>query len=213
MKEQALATGVKCPECGQGQLLSFHQDEEFDFDLGNETVKVHAENVPVEKCDTCGEEMSGPAAAKVRHEAICRAADLLPPSEIKAVRESFGWSQQYLADLTGLGIATVSRLERGRHLQNRANNNVLLALRDCPAFREYLERLLTSKTAKPESGTTGNGGSLPQGAPAMADKNLCGGGQVSSNRVKAYEPKYNRENRVANAEKAKRFELCPCSEN
>ncbi len=151
MQEQFQPTGTPCPECGQGQLLSFTRTEEFDFDLGDETVKVRAENVPVKKCDKCGEVMTGPAAADVQHEAICRAAGLLAPSEIKALREKFGWSQQYLADLTDFGIATVSRWERGRLLQNRSNNKVLQAIRDCPPFREYLERLLAAKTRKRES--------------------------------------------------------------
>jgi DNA-binding transcriptional regulator YiaG len=103
---------------------------------------------------------SGPAAAKVRHEAVCRASGLLTPSEIKAIREKFGWSQQYLADLTGLGIATISRCERGRLLQNRSTNKVLQAIRDCETFREYLERLLASKTGEQKAVTAdGNGGS------------------------------------------------------
>jgi putative zinc finger/helix-turn-helix YgiT family protein len=150
MKEQQSSMGTKCSECSQGQLLSYTRTEEFDFDLGDEVVKVRAENVPVERCDKCGEVSSGPAAAKVRHEAICRAAGLLAPSEIKAIREQFGWSQQELADLTGCGVATVSRWERGRLLQNRSSNKVLQALRDCPPFREYLEELLAPKTRKPE---------------------------------------------------------------
>lgn len=148
MKEQPQPTGIKCPECREGQLFSFTQDEDFDFDLGDESVKVHAENVPVKKCDKCGEEMSGPPAAKVRHEAICRAAGLLAPSEIKALRDHFGWSQPYLAELTDFGIATISRWERGRLLQNRSANKVLQAIRDCTPFREYLEALLSSKTKK-----------------------------------------------------------------
>jgi putative zinc finger/helix-turn-helix YgiT family protein len=140
MQEKLLPTGIKCPECGQGQLFEFTQTEEFDFDLGDETVKVRAENVPFKKCDKCGEVMSGPAAGKMQHEAICRAAGLMSPAEIKALRDRFGWSQQHLADLTDFGIATVSRWERGRLLQNRSNNKVLQAIRDCPPFREYLEQ-------------------------------------------------------------------------
>jgi putative zinc finger/helix-turn-helix YgiT family protein len=161
MKEQLPATGTKCPECGQGQLIPFIRTEEFDFDLGDETVKVRAENVPVQKCDKCGEVMSGPAAAKVRHEAICRAAGLLTPSEIKGIREKFGWSQQHLADLTDIGIATVSRWERGRLLQNRSNNKILQAIRDCPSFREYLEGLLAAKMKKQEPGRGGGTGAVP----------------------------------------------------
>ncbi len=163
MQTQTPEPGLACPECGRGRLIPFTRDEEFDFDLGDEVVKVRAENVPVEKCDACGEVFSGPAAAKVRHEAICRAAGLLAPSEIKEIRERFGWTQQHLADLTAFGIATVSRWERGRLLQNRSNNKVLVALRDCPPFREYLEGLLAAKTRKQEPGSDGG-----NGAPAVS---------------------------------------------
>jgi putative zinc finger/helix-turn-helix YgiT family protein len=163
MKEQSPANGIKCPECGQGRLISFTRTEEFDFDLGDETVKVRAENVPVEKCDKCGEVMSGSAAAAVRHEAVCRAAGLMTPAEIKALREQFGWSQQDLADLTDFGIATVSRWERGRLLQNRSNNKFLQAIRDCPAFREYLEGLLAAKTNNEGRGPAGGNGGTPAG--------------------------------------------------
>jgi putative zinc finger/helix-turn-helix YgiT family protein len=139
MNKHLPATGPRCPECGQGQLIALTRTEQFDFDLGDETVKVRAENVPVQQCDKCGEVISGPVAATMRHEAICRAAGLLTPAEIKGIREKFGWSQQNLADLAGFGVATVSRWERGRLLQNRSSNKTLLALRDCPPFRKYLE--------------------------------------------------------------------------
>src|SRR4051812_2013872 len=120
--------GPKCPECEHGHLVPFTRDEEFDYDLGDETIKVIARDVPVERCNSCGTIASGPAAARVRHEAVCRAAGLLTPSEIKALREKFGWSQQHLADLTDFGIATISRWERGRLLPNRSNNKVLQAI-------------------------------------------------------------------------------------
>lgn len=139
-----------CPICGKGQLVLLTQAEEFEFDLGEEKIKVRAQDVPVQKCNQCGEELSGPAAAQVRHEAICRAAGLLIPSEYKSIREKLGWSQQYLADLTGFGVATVSRSERGRLLPNRSYHTVLLALRDCPPFREYLKKLHTSHSRKLE---------------------------------------------------------------
>lgn len=142
--------GIPCPECRTGQLVTVTRTEEFDFDVGGETVRVRAVDVPVEMCDQCGEEMSGPEAAKARHEAICRAAGLLTPAEIKNLRERFGWLQQELADLTDFGVATVSRWERGRLLQNRSANKILLALRDCPPFREYLQDLQGAKSMKRE---------------------------------------------------------------
>jgi putative zinc finger/helix-turn-helix YgiT family protein len=144
------ANRLKCPDCEHGHLVPFTRDEVLHYDLGDESIKVIARDVPVERCDTCGLIASGSAAAKVRHEAICRAVGLLTPSEIRAVRDRFGWSQQYLADLTDFGIATVSRWERGRLLQNRSANKVLQAIRDCQPFRAYLEGLLAAKAGKGE---------------------------------------------------------------
>ena len=143
----------KCPECEHGHLVPFTRDEEFDYDLGEESIKVVARDVPVERCDSCGMVASGPAAAKVRHEAVCRAAGFLTPTEYKSIREERGWSQQHLADLTGCGVATVSRAERGRIMPNRSYDKVLRALRDCPDFREYLQRLLASGRGSGTGGT------------------------------------------------------------
>ena len=53
--------------------------------------------------------------------------------------------------LTDFGISTISRWERGRLLQNRSNNKFLQAIRDCPPFREYLEKLLAAGASKPEA--------------------------------------------------------------
>ncbi len=135
-------TRMKCPECEHGFLVPFNRDEEFDYDLGDVSIKVVAKDVPVERCDSCGMVASGPAAARVRHEAVCRAAGFLTPAEYKSIREELGWSQQHLADLAGFGVATVSRAERGRLMPNRSYDKVLRAIRDCPAFREYLQGLL-----------------------------------------------------------------------
>jgi YgiT-type zinc finger domain-containing protein len=92
MTQPELPIGTKCPECGKGQLIALTRTEEFDFDLGEEKVKVRAESVPVQQCDRCGEVLSGLAAAKVRHEAVCRAAGLLTPTEYKSIREQLEWA-------------------------------------------------------------------------------------------------------------------------
>lgn len=39
-------TGTKCPECGAGELLAFTRTEEFDYDFGDETVKIRADCLP-----------------------------------------------------------------------------------------------------------------------------------------------------------------------
>jgi putative zinc finger/helix-turn-helix YgiT family protein len=178
MNKEVPPTGTRCPECGQGQLVPLSRTEEFDFDLGEETVRVRAENVPVEKCDQCGEVLSGPAAAKVRHEAVCRAVGFLTPTEYRVIREGLGWSQQYLADLTGFGVATVSRSERGRQLPNRSYNEVLLALRDCPPFREYLQERHAAQSRKQQGGPGSDSGSAPAPAKQQETRPSRGNGSA-----------------------------------
>jgi putative zinc finger/helix-turn-helix YgiT family protein len=183
MTNQVTPIGTKCPECGKGQFVPQTRTEEFDFDLGEETVTVRAENVPVLQCDQCGEVMSGPAAAKVRHEAVCRAAGFLTPSEYKSIREELEWSQQRLADLTGFGVATVSRSECGRLLPNRSYNIVLLAIRDCSPFREYLERLHELQGGKREANPASGNGSTPATANQDEPKPTSDNGPARSSKV------------------------------
>jgi YgiT-type zinc finger domain-containing protein len=62
---------MKCPVCGQGQMVELTRLEEFDVEFGGETLKVRADNVPIKQCDKCGEVLIGPAAARAEHEAVC----------------------------------------------------------------------------------------------------------------------------------------------
>jgi len=129
--------------------------ESFEFDAGDCKVTVLANDVPVIKCIQCGEEYAGPDALRIRHDAVCEALGYLPPAEYKRIREQNNWSQQYLADLTGYGVATVSRAERGRQLPNRNYDITLRAIRDSIEYRNELMRQFhrRSTTNNPVSST------------------------------------------------------------
>jgi HTH-type transcriptional regulator/antitoxin MqsA len=106
------------------------------FEYGSEEderITVQAFHVPIEVCDGCGESYSGPEAAKVEHEAICRILGLPTPSEIVGLRDRLGLSQAKFAHLTGIGEATISRWERGLMLPNRAMARYLHLLDHNPA--------------------------------------------------------------------------------
>ena len=66
---------------------------------------------------------------------------MLSPEEIKALRERLGKTQQEFAELTGIGEATISRWERGRLLQNRANDNFLRLIAANPVNLKLLQEL------------------------------------------------------------------------
>ncbi len=149
---------AKCPECEKGELVAQLVDETFDFDLGEETIEVHAKNVPVERCTNCGAELSGPPAAKVRHEAVCKAAGFFTPEEVKALRKQLDLSQEELARLGGMGVATVSGIERGRRIQNRSTDNLFYLIAQSEEARRLLAERLAQRARKRSEPTAGQGG-------------------------------------------------------
>jgi putative zinc finger/helix-turn-helix YgiT family protein len=143
-----------CPECGKG-LRPLLVDETFESDLGDETVIVHARNVPIERCDRCGFELSGPAAARVRHEAVCKAAGFFTPDEVKNLRKQLNLSQEDFARIAGVGVATVSRVERGRLIQNRSTDNLFRLIAESEEARRLLGMWVDARSEKRTEVSTG----------------------------------------------------------
>lgn len=123
---------TRCPQCGQGWLEPRLITRRYDYEDGGRKVPVVAENLPVRVCSHCNETFSGPEAGRLHHDAICRALGLLTPDEIRLLRERIGPSQDEFAKLTGIGVATISRWERGRLLQNDAMDRYLRLLDSNP---------------------------------------------------------------------------------
>lgn len=136
----------RCPLCGHQPLESRRRTERFWYGAGKERVEVEAQNVPVDVCPNpeCGETFSGPEAAAVRHEAICRTLGILSPAQIKQLRQRLGKNRGEFALLTGIGVATLSRWEHGRLLPTRALDRYLRVLEENPGARLTLERLAGS---------------------------------------------------------------------
>ncbi|HVS37175.1 MAG TPA: type II toxin-antitoxin system MqsA family antitoxin [Gemmataceae bacterium] len=132
---------VLCPTCYRGHMHPRHVTERFPYEVDGETTMVVAENVPVDVCDNCGEQLSGPEAARIRHEAICRALKLLTPAEIRAIRERLNLTQAEFARLTRLGEATICRWERGRLLQNPAMDRYLRLMAASEENVRFLQKL------------------------------------------------------------------------
>ncbi len=116
---------VLCPTCCKGRMHPRRVTERFPYEVDGETTLVVAENVPVHVCEKCGEQLSGPEAARLRHEAICRALGLLTPAEIRSIRERLGLTQKQFTRMTRIGEATICRWESGRLLQNPAMDRYL----------------------------------------------------------------------------------------
>src|SRR5947209_3663186 len=150
MSVEMKGQGRRCPSCGHQPLVAQRIRDEFQYGPDNERLTVVAEAVPVLTCPACGEVLYGPEAAAVRHQAICRALGLLPPAQIKAIRERLGPDQEDFARLTGIGVATLSRWERGRLLQTRALDRYLRLVDALPQAARFLKDL---QKPVPESAT------------------------------------------------------------
>jgi putative zinc finger/helix-turn-helix YgiT family protein len=113
--------------------------DEFDYGPEDDRIKIVIEAVPVMVCSVCGEVFYGPEAGQMHHRAICKAYHLMTPEEIKGVREHLGKTQEEFAELTGIGVATLSRWEKGRLIQTRAHDNYLRILETVPEAVRVLE--------------------------------------------------------------------------
>jgi putative zinc finger/helix-turn-helix YgiT family protein len=114
--------------------------DESDYGPENDRIHLVIDDVPVLVCPQCGEIFYGPEAEKAHNLAICKAYHLLPPDEVKAIREQLGKTQEEFAELTGIGVATLSRWEKGRLIQTRAHDNYLRILQSVPAAVRVLVR-------------------------------------------------------------------------
>lgn len=108
-----------CALCGEPAASTSIVDYEFDYRDGAKLVKITA-RVPVTECRSCEEDYFGEGAEDIKHEAVCRYLGRLTPNEIVAIRKRQSLSQAQLAELTGIGIASIKRWETGLVIQGAA---------------------------------------------------------------------------------------------
>jgi DNA-binding transcriptional regulator YiaG len=116
-----------CADCGSHRSEINFVDDIFDYGTGNDVVHLTA-TVPIRVCMDCDEEYLTEEGAVARHNAICKHLNLLNPAELKEAREVRGLTKVGLAEISGLGVASISRWESGQNLQTKANDNYLRLL-------------------------------------------------------------------------------------
>jgi len=134
-----------CPSCKSLSLERQFVNDRFEYGAEDKTVWVEAENVPIEVCARCHETFRGPEAARVRHDAICKTLGLLTPAEIRNLRERLHMTQEQFAEWASVGVATVSRWERGCWIQTRAHDRLMRTLDENRVLREVVESIPEAK--------------------------------------------------------------------
>ena len=139
-----------CPQCGATAVSTEMSPDTFVYGDGDGAVEVTA-TVPVRHCSNCGLRFLDHAGETARHAALCRALSLLTPGEIKAIRTSRGLTRAQFARLTRIGVATLSRWERGLILQTPANDQFLRLLRDPSVVSKLSGGLISSQSLQSPS--------------------------------------------------------------
>ena len=121
----------QCPNCDSTNVENRTTTDKFQYGVGDNAVELTA-TIPISHCRACGLEYSGEDAERIRHEVICEHLQLLSPNRIAEVRTSYGVSRAKFAEISRIGMATLSRWENGEILQNAAMDMYmrLLARRD-----------------------------------------------------------------------------------
>ncbi len=147
---QVLEHALECPECGCTDIETTEREDTFQYG-GREKPFTVTAHIPVHACRKCTFAFIDGDAETLRHEAACRQLGVMSPSEIVSIRDGYGMTQSAFADLTRLGVATLSRWERGVVIQNEAYDRFLYLLQ----FPENMERL------RQRTGRTGQGNPFP----------------------------------------------------
>lgn len=138
-----VSTGV-CADCG-GRSVEECRQTSFVYLHDGKSVTLEAV-VPVRRCEACGEESADYRAEDIKHEAVCRFLGRLAPSDIRAFREQFDLTQTRLAEITGLGVASIRRWESGNQILSLSVDRYLRLLFAEPRTFELALKIETKKS-------------------------------------------------------------------
>lgn len=128
----SLAEGKVCPVCSEGRLRCTTTTETFTY-KGH---RLRISSYLVYSCSRCEEELLDHELIQTHQQQIRdwqRGIDgLLSATEIRALRKSFGLTQEELSLLLGGGKKAFARYERGSVCQSVAMDNLLRAVQKHP---------------------------------------------------------------------------------
>ena len=119
-----------CGICGSDNVEVRSEEISFVHGQGKDSTTLNAV-VPVHKCLDCEFEFTGPVADRICHDAVCRHLNIVPPmkpDELRQIRKNLGLSKSQLSEITGIGIASIKRWEKGSLVQSPAMDGYLYLL-------------------------------------------------------------------------------------
>jgi putative zinc finger/helix-turn-helix YgiT family protein len=137
MSERAFSK--KCSKCRQRAVALAVAPYTTQIDHDGRKYTVAIPDLVVPQCANCGTISLDDEANRQISAAFRQQAGLLTPEQIRAHRAALGLTQQALADLLGVAVATLSRWETGAQIQQRALDRFLRSFFKIPELRQALE--------------------------------------------------------------------------
>ena len=127
-----------CPLCGEGHITPRTESMQTEYRGKQGTVTLR-----YAECDACGSEITGDADGRANKRAVLafrKSVDgLLTGAEIRALRETFGITQEQASRLFGGGPKAFSKYEADDVAHSEAMNNLLRLVRHSEdAFWEHV---------------------------------------------------------------------------
>ena len=116
-----------CAVCGSGKVKVRWKKISFEHGTGKLAATIHA-NIPVHMCLDCDFKFTGPLADRICHEEVCRHLKVpspMRPEKLLALRKKLRLTQEQLAKVTGIGVASINRWEKGSFPQSPAMDGYL----------------------------------------------------------------------------------------
>ncbi len=116
-----------CAVCGSKNVEVQWEEISFEHGTGKRATTLHA-NIPVHRCLECDFEFTSSLADRICHEEVCRHLKVPPPmrpEELLQLRKELGLTQEQLAEVTGIGVASINSWEKGSFPQSPAMDGYL----------------------------------------------------------------------------------------
>lgn len=113
-----------CPQCGGAEIDTRWVDDVMTWGSGDHKSRIPV-SVPVRTCPACNFQYFDHHGERLRHEAICRHLGVLSPADIRSIRRGHGMTRAAFGHATGLGEATIERLENGLVIQDHKDDRHL----------------------------------------------------------------------------------------
>lgn len=159
-----------CGLCGSADTDTKWQERSVEI-LPSASGKISVSfKIPVRYCRECGFEFTDDEAEVIEDNAVRSGYGLLIPDEIVEIRKCRGLNQQELADLTGIGVASIGRWETRAKMQSMAYDNLLRLVKDDVGFsmlvkiskeRKQSEQAESGRRERPKFKCIDGGKSIP----------------------------------------------------